>query len=341
MKMYPRIGSLSCDTIKDMLSATLALDPGSATTRLFTKTTNQQFDLPSVLTVPQGKQREEVVGTQTFSQVPVFPNSRVTDPRIAASFIRDVFHQATKQMTPFFPPQVLVSIGSTQTHVEQKALLSIIKSLTGGEVRGVADLFAAAVGLGVDTTASKTSVIVSLGQGTSSIGSIGSGALLSVQELECTGSSFIEALQKEIRSQYHLECVASEIEKILTRYGQQAQIAVQGKGPKGFAEYTIAMDMCEGVLSQAIQELVISIQRFLSGLPASSASCVLEEGLLLVGGVSQLEGLSSKLSKELCIPVSVAPDPMYAVMSGLKKILSYSIFEEIGSEQAGQMILGL
>ena len=55
--------------------------------------------------------------------------------------------------------------------------------------------------------------------------------------------------------------------------------------------------------------------------PPELAADLVDKGLILTGGCSQLHNLDKRLREEIGIPVSLAEDPMTAVVMGTGKLL--------------------
>jgi rod shape-determining protein MreB len=74
-------------------------------------------------------------------------------------------------------------------------------------------------------------------------------------------------------------------------------------------------------LSGSVQVIVDTIKDALDEVPPEIVSDLIESGVCLAGGGSQLHGLTDRLSDELNLRVWVAEDPMTCVARGAGMIL--------------------
>ena len=76
---------------------------------------------------------------------------------------------------------------------------------------------------------------------------------------------------------------------------------------------------------EAIDPIILRIEDMvkvaLEQTPPELAKDIVDQGIIMSGGVSQLRGLSERLSRSLNTPVVVAEDPLFAVARGVGKIL--------------------
>ena len=78
-------------------------------------------------------------------------------------------------------------------------------------------------------------------------------------------------------------------------------------------------------LREALEPIVLRIEDMvkvaLEQTPPELAKDIVDQGILLSGGVSQLRGLAERFSRALNTPVILAEDPLFAVARGVGKIL--------------------
>jgi rod shape-determining protein MreB and related proteins len=72
---------------------------------------------------------------------------------------------------------------------------------------------------------------------------------------------------------------------------------------------------------EPVQQVVESIRIALERTPPELASDILERGVVLAGGGALLRNLEVLLSEEIGMPVTLADDPLAAVVMGAGKVL--------------------
>jgi rod shape-determining protein MreB len=74
-------------------------------------------------------------------------------------------------------------------------------------------------------------------------------------------------------------------------------------------------------LMEPVQQVVESVRIALERTPPELASDILDKGLVLAGGGALLRNLDVLLREEIGMPVTLADDPLTAVVMGAGKVL--------------------
>jgi rod shape-determining protein MreB len=72
-----------------------------------------------------------------------------------------------------------------------------------------------------------------------------------------------------------------------------------------------------------VAEYETLLKDVLSQIPPELTTDVIDKGLLLAGGLSQLHGLDHYLVQHIGIPVSVVEDPTNTVIKGIQQVLEH------------------
>jgi rod shape-determining protein MreB and related proteins len=152
------------------------------------------------------------------------------------------------------------------------------------------------------------------------------GELIKTKSFNWGGVFFTESLQKIVRHKHlcvigwHLaEATKLQIASLIKN---KEKLAVRGKGLSTQASKTVVLsssDFHEDFL--AISENFLDrIQQFLSLLPSETAVSILEKGILITGGASQLEGLSEAISNRFQCEVLVSKNPQTDAITALGEL---------------------
>lgn len=77
------------------------------------------------------------------------------------------------------------------------------------------------------------------------------------------------------------------------------------------------------------QQTVVLLKNLLSRIPAELTADVIDKGMLLTGGLAQLDGLDKYLVEELGVAVSVVDTPDQSVITGIGTALEHlELFRE-------------
>lgn len=76
-----------------------------------------------------------------------------------------------------------------------------------------------------------------------------------------------------------------------------------------------------GAIQRPLNQIVEMVKRVLEEVPPELASDIIDKGLMMTGGASQLTGLDKRIADEVGIPVSIAEDPLHCVIKGIGVVL--------------------
>ena len=85
---------------------------------------------------------------------------------------------------------------------------------------------------------------------------------------------------------------------------------------------TVTSDEIREALEEPVKMIVEGIRVTLERCPPELSSDLVERGIVLAGGTSQLRGLDKLIAEQTGLPVHVADDPLSAVAEGTGKVLS-------------------
>jgi rod shape-determining protein MreB len=74
-------------------------------------------------------------------------------------------------------------------------------------------------------------------------------------------------------------------------------------------------------LSEVVNQIIETIKIALERTPPELAADLVDKGIMLTGGASQLKNLDKRLRKETGIPVSIAERPLTTVVEGTGHLL--------------------
>ncbi len=87
------------------------------------------------------------------------------------------------------------------------------------------------------------------------------------------------------------------------------------------ASVTVTDGEIRDAIAEPVRAIVDSAKMALERTPPELAADLIDRGIMLAGGGSQLKGLDRIIAEETGLPVHVAEDPVTAVARGTGKIL--------------------
>ena len=309
-----------------LLSPLCALDVGSVTTRMWFENAKKSFEIntPSSL----------------------IKSGRVSDDDRFGSFLHTLFFTHERSLLGIARPRVVASVPCCFTSVEKHALVRACALGGASGTQLVSTALCAASGAGVDLQSPRASLMLSCGSGCSELGVVVSGTQISSCELSCTVQACTTALIRRVKHDLHVSVSPVAMEKLIrtqvSLLEDKKDQHVSGKDDlTGDAkEVVIPWELLMDETKQFFQEQCAFIQKAIRKMDSSLSADILEQGILLYGGLSQLPGLSLFLSTTLRLPVSVVPEPTTCVITGLKDIASSITFTEYDTENEEYQVLG-
>jgi rod shape-determining protein MreB len=322
----------------DALSKTVAVDLGTAYTRVWVKGQGLVAEHPSFLAVDTTSQRVLAIGQDARSMSGrVAANVRVLRPiqkgqlwdlAVAKVFLQAVLKDILGKS--FFSPTLLLSVPAGLSQAVEDETVQLGYSLGAREVLTVAAPLAAAIGAGMPVADASGGFILQLGAGLAEAAVASLGSLVGVESSPHAGEQFeqavILALQDSAQVTVSSETAGRLIEQLVF-LGEPTDklLLVTGKQAKSGAPQEIqvtAADLREPA-EQMARSYVQLVKKLLTKVPTELTVDIVDKGLLLSGGGAKLAGLEEYLVPKLGVPVSVVDDPERAVIRGMGIIIDH------------------
>jgi rod shape-determining protein MreB len=329
---------LGLNALKNLVSDSMAIDMGSASTIIAVRGRGVVVDEPSVVAVNKvtgeviavGNEAHKMQGREARDVTVIAPlvDGVVADFERTRTML-DAFVKAARSGISHFSRRAIMSVLSEVTQVEQRALLAAAEEARISRVYMIEEGQAAAIGAGVPINDEKAAAVVDIGGGTTNVAAIISGSIIA-SRAERMGSSDIDvAIMDRLRRHRGLtigvqtaERLKLELSSAIEPADPDKKINVRGRdvqtGSPG------AVDITAGevytITQPIIRRIAEEVRTLLGDLSPEVAGDIFDRGLILTGGGAQLEGLPSYLQKELDLNVTVADDPRFAIVRGLSQL---------------------
>ena len=226
-------------------------------------------------------------------------------------------------------PRIIIGIPSGVTEVERRAVADASVSAGAREAHLIEEPMAAAIGAGLPITKPEGLFIVDIGGGTSEIAVISLGGVVVGRSIRVAGDEMNEAIINYVRLKYSLLLGEATAEKVKIEIGTATQgkkelySVVRGRDLEAGLPKSVKLSSSEvrEALAPTTREIVKNISSTLEETPPELISDIMERGIVLAGGGALLPGIDELISEEVKMPVSVADDPLTAVVRGCGAIL--------------------
>src|SRR3990167_7358260 len=254
----------------------------------------------------------------------------VSDFEITERMLKHFVEKVHRETFTIMPrPRMVICIPLGVTEVERKAVEDAALSAGARQVFLIEEPIAAAIGARLPIQDATGSMIIDIGGGTTEIAVISLGGVVTLRSLRLAGDEFNEDIIQYVREEYNLllgEKTAEDIKISLgTAYEETKPVEGKIRGrdlilglPK---EVVITSGHVREALSRSVGIIVESIKSTLELTPPELTADIYERGIFLTGGGALLRGLDKKISMETQIPVTIADDPLTAVVRGTGLVL--------------------
>ena len=316
----------------------IGIDLGTANTLVYVKDRGIVLREPSVVAIQQGSNRVLAVGEEAKRMLGRTPGNIVAIRPMKAGVIADF--EVTEAMLRYFirkahnrkwvvRPRIIISVPSGITEVEKRAVKDSATHAGAREVYLIEEPMAAAIGVGLPVQEPAGNMIVDMGGGTTEVAIISLAGIVLSRSVRVGGDEMDEAIVQYQKRVYNLmigERTAEEIKiTIGSAYplGEEMSMEVKGRDlvaglPKTL---TITSEEIREALQEPVSAIVEAIRITLERCPPELSSDLVDRGIVLAGGTSQLRGMDKLLAEQTGLPVHVAEDPLSAVAEGTGVVL--------------------
>lgn len=329
------------DSILGLFSRDMGIDLGTANTLVLLKDKGIIINEPSVVAVQNeryGKQRIIAVGAEAKEMLGRTPgdieavrpmkDGVIADFDMTEKMIR-YFIEKTHKRRFFVSPRIIISVPYGLTQVERKAVRESAMIAGAREVYLIEEPMAAAIGAGLPVNEARGSLVVDIGGGTTEIGVISLGGIISAKSVRVAGDKIDASIVNYVKEKYSLlisERAAEEIKiKIGTAVQQQKDLTYTVKGKDQISGLLSSVDLTSEDVREAIKdsirEIADALKFVLESIQPEVAADIVENGVVLTGGGALIRGLDKYLSDTVKLPVFVADEPLLCVANGTGKAL--------------------
>ena len=345
---------LGFDKLKSLFSTDIGIDLGTANSLAYAKDRGIVLREPSVVAIQAGSKRVLAVGDEAKRMLGRTPGNIIAIRPMKSGVIADF--DITEAMIKYFidkvcpkrfwsrcKPRMVIAVPSGITEVEKRAVEDAAHAAGAGKVFLIEEPMAAAIGVGLPVSEPAGSMIVDIGGGTCEVAIISlAGIVHSYSARQAGGDAMDDCIQKYVQRVYSLligERMAEFIKiEIGSAYPMAEEKTLEIKGrdivsglPKTL---TITSEEVREALKEPVSQIVDAVRSTLDKCEPELAADLVDRGLVLSGGSSQLRGLDKLLAARTGLPVTLADDPLSAVAEGtgvVMKELDFLAKNERGS----------
>jgi rod shape-determining protein MreB and related proteins len=336
--------------LTSVFSHDMAIDLGTANTLVYVKGQGIVLNEPSVVAINKDTGKPRAVGNEAKKMIGRTPGNIVAirpmkdgviaDFEITEAMLRHFIQKVHNHKRLPAWPRVAVSVPSGITAVERRAVVESTIQAGAKKVYIIEEPMAAAIGAGLPVYEPQGCMIVDIGGGTTEVAVIALGGIVFAKSIRIAGDEMDRAILQHIKRTYNLMVGERTAEDIKIAIGsafplnEEMEMQVKGRDqvlglPKII---TITSEEIRECLCVPVNSIVDAIRATLDRTPPELSADIVDRGVVLAGGGVLLRGLDQLIAKETGLHVTIAEDPLGAVVLGGGKFLEelkYCKSEEI------------
>ena len=316
----------------------MALDLGTANTVVYVRGEGIVLNEPSVVAVNARSRKVLAVGAEAKSMIGRTPAHIQAVRPLKDGVIADF--DMCQEMLRFFvervhqrrwtKPRMVIAVPSGITGVEQRAVQEAAESAGARRpTHIIEEPMAAAIGTGMKVWEPTGNMVVDIGGGTTEVAVISLGGIVSSESIRVGGDEFDDAIVQFVKKEHSLligERTAEEIKIVLgSAYPlpREARAEIRGRDLVSGLPRVVSItteDIRDG-LEESVVAICDAVRSTLDRTPPELAADIMESGIMLAGGGALLRNLDQRMANETGMPITVALDPLHAVVRGCGYVL--------------------
>lgn len=333
----------------------IAIDLGTAYTRIFSDTQGLILSEPSVIAIRafNGKRTVVAVGAKALEMEGRTPDNievirpihdgAIADLELASDMIQH-FIRAAKHSPSFFRPlDVVVCVPSGSTQMERRTIENAAKSAGASKVFVMLQPMAAAIGADMPVTEPVASLVLNIGGGMTEVAVISMRGVAYTTSVRMGGDKMTEAVIMYFQRHHNLLIGNATAERIKREYGVASpdlanpHLKFNVRGRNLAFGVPSEVEVSQRDLSEAFENIVNAVvegvQIALEHCAPELAADIIDQGIVMTGGGALLGALDQVIEERTGLPVSVAEDPSSAVARGIGIAMADPLYRGLLAER--------
>jgi rod shape-determining protein MreB len=223
-----------------------------------------------------------------------------------------------------FKPEVMICVPAGVTQVERRAVLEATVAAGARTAYLIDEPLAAAIGAKIPISTPSGHMIVDIGGGSTEVAVISLGGVVAHDSERTGGNRLDEAIASYVKRKYNLSISDLMAEEIKIRIGSAMPVKerqrMEVKGRDIITGLPRAIEFSSDEVTEAIRapllNIISAVKEVLSQTPPDLASDIIDKGIVMSGGTSQLRNLDRLMTLQTGVPAHVAENPLLCVAMG-------------------------
>ncbi|MEK7227962.1 MAG: rod shape-determining protein [Patescibacteria group bacterium] len=318
----------------------IGIDLGTTNTLVYVLGKGIVLNEPTVVAINQATKKVVAIGAEAKAMLGKTPDSivvyrpmqdgAIADYHVTLAMLKYFITKALGRNS-FFKPDVLVSVPAGISSTERRAVIEASVKAGAKSAVIVKEPILAALGAGVTINEPRGHMIIDIGGGTTDVAVISLGGVVASTSVKHAGNKIDKAIVEYLRKTYGVaigDQTAEELKKSLCSalaITPDIKADVKGRDIVTGLPKTINIGTNELVkaIDQELKQMVRAIKDVLQQIPPELASDIIDHGIVMSGGTSQLKNLDNLIAEQTGVSVRVAEGPLYCVVNGTGVLLAH------------------
>lgn len=323
-----------------IFSKKLGIDLGTANTLVYMPGKGIVLNEPSVVAVSEQDNTILAIGADAKGMIGKTPENIIVyrpmkdgviaDYRVTEAMLR-YFINKTLGKYNLFKPDVMVSVPAGITSTERRAVVEAAIRAGAKNAYVVKEPILAAIGAGIPIQESKGYMIMDIGGGTTDVAVIALGGIVASTSVKCAGDKIDQAITDYIKRTFNLAIGDKTAEAIKIKIGaavpleEELTITIKGRDYIQGLPRTAQISTNEIVkaIDKELRVMIGAIKEVLSLTPPELAADIIDDGIIMTGGSSQLRNLADLVYRRTGVKAQVADESLLCVAKGTGEALNH------------------
>ncbi|MBP9694974.1 MAG: rod shape-determining protein [Candidatus Magasanikbacteria bacterium] len=311
----------------------VAIDLGTTNVLVHVPKRGIVINEPSVVAIAREDRSVLAVGIEAKDMIGRTPDTIIAERPLKDGVIAN--YRTTEAMLRYFinkalggvrlfRPEVMIAVPAGITSTERRAVIDAAMAAGARAAYIIKEPIVAAIGADIPIGSASGHMIIDIGGGTAEIAVISLGGMVSSGSVRIGGNRFDASIAEHIRRKYGLAIGERTAEDLKIAIGsamfmdKPLMTDVKGRDMISGLPKTlqISSDDTTEALQHDLEGLISAVKDVLHRTPPELSADVMEKGIIMSGGSSQLRNLDELVSQATGVPCYVADEPLLCVAKG-------------------------
>lgn len=272
-----------------------------------------------------GNEAKDMLGRTPDSIIAIKPlkDGVIADYKITEAMLRYFINKALGGVR-LLRPEVMVAVPAGISSTERRAVIDATIAAGAKAAYIIKEPVAAAIGADIPIGSASGHMIIDIGGGTAEMAVISLGGIVASTSVRVGGNKFDESIIEYIRRKYNLAIGERTAEEIKINIGSalylEDKLSIEIRGRDILTGLPRSINVTSTDVTEALQNeleaIINAAKKVLHETPPELAADIMDKGMILSGGSSQLRNIDQLLSRTTGVPAYVADEALLCVAKG-------------------------